>query len=290
MDGLSILLGVLILIFFIVVFGMNFLNIKSITKKEGFANTKGKSHTAAEAKVRATLDTMAFYNNPDASGNTDGQELCSLFTLVRDTLAKNEAAGKKLDDSEIAKRVEASLDAKIPGGALPCPLLKYPSSDSTDIEWLSFVQSIPEDFGARVVLMARFADTEMTSVASQMQTLLGGKMTVPILPPITPETKEPFINVCPPRIAGKKRDDQEQASCTLPENLSPDEILLAIDSVLENLVAKKNSILLANLIDPTTTIHGNIVNATKSAAYLKETQQKIKDGTLTMTGPVVGLS
>ena len=290
MDGLSILLGVLILIFFIVVFGMNFLN--TLTTKEGF-ETPAKGST--ESQVRAILDPLAFYTSPDGtvfgSGKTDGEQLCSLFILVRDTLAKNEAAGQNLNDTEIAKRVEATLESKIPGGALACPLLTYPAPDSSNLEWLSFVQSIPEDFGARVVLMSVYADTELTSISSQMQSALAGDITIPPIPSIssTP-TQEPFINVCPPRIASKKRDDQEEASCQLPESLGPDEIRAAIDSVLQKLVVKKNSILLANFIDPKINIHTNIVNAMKAASYLKKQQNAIKSGTLAMTGSVKDLS
>lgn len=297
MDGLSILLGVLIFVFFIVVFGMNFLN--STTNKGSKGHKEGFTDAGStEAEVRATLDSLAFYISPDGtkfgSGTTDGEQLCTLFTLVRETLAKNEAAGQKLDDAEISKRVEATLESKIPGGALPCPLVKYPSSNSTDLEWLSFVQSIPQDFGARVVLMARYADTEITSVATQLQSALSGNVPIPTLPPITPPspstTQEPFINVCPPRIASKKRDDNEEASCTLPENLTPEQISPAITSVLRVLVDTKNSILVSNSIDPKSPIHEHIKNATKSANYLKAQQKAIQSGTLTMTGPVTALS
>ena len=290
MDRLSTLFGTLILIFLLVILGMNFINlIRTVKSTEGFVvNT-----SAIETQVRAVLDPMAFYNTPatlqqatpDSTSNSDGEQLCTLFTQVRDTLAKNEGAGQTLSDAEISKRVETTLASSIPGGALDCPLLKYPSSNSTDLEWLAFVQAIPEDFGARVVFMAQYADTEMTSVSSQMKDALSGNITVPTL------IKEPFaVNVCPANIAKKKRDDQEESACSLPEDLSPEQIQEAIATALQNLLDKKNTILKAKFIDPTTTIHQNIVNATNAAAYLNKQHDAIKSGNVPLTAPIAGLS
>ena len=273
------LFGILILIFLIVVFGMNFMNTR--LSKEGFVTNDSKQGDT-EKQVRAVLDPMT---------SPDGEELCSVFTMVRDTLAKNEAAGKNLDDAEIAKRVEATLESKIPGGALPCPLLKYPASDATDMEWLSFVQSIPEDFGARVVLMAVYADSELSSIASQMQAVIGGNVTIPKVPLVsgTPAV-EPFINVCPPRIAKKKRDDNEEAACKLPESLSPQEVKEGITSVLQVLVDTKNAILQSKGIIPSINIHTHVVNAKKAATYLKQKQTEIQAGTFKLSNPIAGLS
>lgn len=291
MNGLSMLFGVLIIVFLAVVLFLNFFN-TPLTKPEGFDDapaSKGqdKGQSPIETQIRAVLDPMAFYNSPDGtpygSGNTDGEQLCSLFTKVREALSKNEASGQTLSDSEVSKRVEESLRAKIPGGALPCPLLKYPVSGSSDLEWLSFLQAIPVDFGARVVLMAQYADYELTTTASKLKDALGGKVDIPAL-------KESFISVCPPTLANKKRDDKKQLSCELPEDLSPAQIQQAVAMILQQLVAQKTTILKANMVNPAMNIHASVKDAKAAADYLKTQQAAMQSGSLGLSEPVAKLS
>jgi hypothetical protein len=291
MDGLSMLFGVLIAVFLLVVLSINFFNTRPA--KEGFDSPDmqtSPSQTTIETQIRTVLDPLAFYNSPDGtsfgSGKTDGEQLCTLFTQVREALAKNEGAGQSLSDAEVAKRVEESLRMKIPGGALPCPLLQYPAQGSTDLEWLSFLQSVPEDFGARVVLMVQYVEAELTTTASNLKNALNGEIQIPTL-------KESFINVCPPTLANKKRDDRKEAACSLPEDLSPEQIQEAVTLLLQSLVAKKNTILKANLKDilvPKKSVHQSIIDAKVAADYLKKQEESMKAGTLAISAPIAALS
>lgn len=176
MDGLSILLGVLTFIFILVIVGMNSINsipgiLQTANANEGFNDAKASKETSASAsasiKIRKVLDKMT------------NSKLCPLFTTIRENMAKNAKAGQDISQKEVANRVEADLAIKIPGGALPCPLLKYPKDGASDLEWLDFLQKVPSDFGARVVLMAIFAKDFLGNAQQTLQDALSGNGTPP---------------------------------------------------------------------------------------------------------------
>ena len=142
-------------------------------QNEGFANgPKAKvtkpTKSEIEIQIRKILDAM------------DSKGLCPLYKTIRTNMAKNEKAGQDISDQEVNKRVEAALALKIPGGALPCPLLTYPKAGSSDLEWLDFLQQVPSDFGARVVLMAIYAQGFLADKEQILKDALSGKGTPPI--------------------------------------------------------------------------------------------------------------
>lgn len=226
MDGLSVLFGILTVLFLVVVVSMNILgtqaapSIKSIElDQEGFVSTEGftsadgrrftpnSGHVQSEGfasdasqeskptlgtKIKKVLDPLAFYTNPVQPEGTpipEGKDLCTIFDKVRQSLAQSiKGTSTSISDGELMKKVEAQLAIDIPGGALPCPLLQYPADTATDLEWLSWLQTIPSDFGARVVLMASYADNKLTTVANSMKDALSGNIELPELP------KESFID------------------------------------------------------------------------------------------------
>ena len=264
MGGLAILLAVLSFIFMVIVVGMNMVNCLQPKVSEGLKVEK----SSIEVKIRKVLDSMT----------SDG--LCPLYATLRAGAAKNEKAGQDITDQEANKRVEAGLALKIPGGALPCPLLTYPKPGSSDLDWLDFLQRVPSDFGARVVLMAIYAKGFLTDKEQMLKDALSGKGEVPVSDGFT---------VCTPDLATSRRAEKKPVQpCTLPEDLSPQDIDDAVTKLLKELVAQKNTILKEKKIDPTVNIEELIKTATVSAKYIKEKSEQAKDGTLQMDGPIPG--
>jgi hypothetical protein len=305
MDGLSMLFGLLILIFFGLVFGINFTNTK--TTKEGFQDSSSQPVSKTESQLRPVLDALAFYNSPGGtlpgSGNTDGEQLCTIFQQLRVNMAQTiigeqknseafaaatsaQASGSSMNDvyatatasnnspttltnEEVAKQVEQIIASGIPGGSLPCPLLIYPQPGANDYQWLTFLYSIPDDFGARVVLMAMYADSKIGDSSNQLGTAMNKKTD---LSPAAPPVSEAFIDVCTTDLAMKKREELREQSCTLPETLDPIQFQLAIADKLNKLITTKNTILTQNLVNPQTPINPTILSI--QAKLKKLDQQK----------------
>jgi hypothetical protein len=264
MSGLGILLVALSLIFFAILIGMNTINSVKPAKAVA-AHAEGFADSEIEVQVRAVLDQM------------DSNELCPLFAIIRKNMMKNAKAGQQISDQEAAKRVEADLAIKIPGGALPCPLLTYPKAGSTDLDWLDFLQKVPSDFGARVVLMAVFAEGFLTTTEETMKLALSGKGTPP---------GEGFA-ICSPDVADSRRaEKQKDTTCTLPEELDPAKIKEAITKLLKELVSNKTTILKSKQIDPLIDIKPLIARSKVSAAYLDKKGKQAESGELEMEGSI----
>ena len=348
MDGLSILFGILTVLFLVVVVSMNILgtqaapSIKSIElDQEGFASgnsqrlTPSSGHVQSEGftsghvqgegfasgnsqrftpssrhvqgegfasasdagqeskptlgtKIKKVLDPLALYTNPVQPEGTpipEGKDLCAIFDKVRQSLTQSiKGMSTSISDGELMKKVEAQLAIDIPGGALNCPLLQYPLDTATDLEWLTWLQTIPLDFGARVVFMSSYADDKLTTVAKSMKDALSGNIELPEL------SKENFIDssVCTPMLAEKKRIDQASATCTDPKTMSKEKIEAEVMRILKEIVSEKNRILTSiPLKDRTVTIKDpikSIRSAKVAAEYLNTQKQKAEAGTLTPTG------
>ena len=270
MDGLAILIGVLTFLFLVVLFYMNYNNAKQEAKSIGIDGFQDVAKAGAEAQIRAVLDPMIV------------PEICPLYTTIRTNMKKNEMAGENgATAQEAEKRVEASLAIKIPGGALPCPLITYPRAGATELDWLDFIQKVPTDFGARVVFMAIYAKEFLADKEKILKDTLSGDITVPM-----PE--EGFV-VCTPDLADTRRAERSKKSaqsCTLPEDLTPEQIHEAIAVILKQLVSQKNTLLKEKKIDPLIDILPLIKAATKSAAYINKKSEEAQNGTLQMDGPI----
>jgi hypothetical protein len=270
MDGLAILIGVLTFLFLVVLFYMNYNNAKQEAKAVSVDGFQDVAKAGAEAQIRAVLDPMIV------------PEICPLYTTIRTNMKKNEMAGENgATAQEAEKRVEASLAIKIPGGALPCPLITYPRAGATELDWLDFIQKVPTDFGARVVFMAIYAKEFLADKENILKDTLSGDVTVPM-----PE--EGFV-VCTPDLADTRRAERSKKSaesCTLPEDLTPEQIREAISIILKQLVSKKNTLLKEKKIDPLIDILPLIKAATKSAAYINKKSEEAQSGTLQMDGPI----
>ena len=269
MDGLVVLLIALSLIFFVLMFGMNCINSFQV-QKEGFSEAKGEAKegpSSVEVQVKAVLEPM------------DSKELCPLYKTIRSNMAKNEKAGQDISDQEVNRRVEASLALKIPGGALPCPLLNYPKAGSSDLDWLDFLQKLPSDFGARVVFMAIYAQGFLADKEKILKDALSGNGTPPV--------SDGFA-VCSPDLADSRRAEKNKKAqaCTLPEELSPEQIKEAITKLLKDLVSNKTTILKSKQIDPLIDIKPLLTQAKVSATYVTQKSEEAQGGTLQMDGPI----
>ena len=270
MDGLAILIGVLTFLFLLALLYMNYNNAKQEAKVIGVDGFQDVAKAGAEAQIRAVLDPMIV------------PEICPLYTTIRANMKKNEMAGENpATAQEAEKRVEANLAIKIPGGALPCPLVKYPRAGASELDWLDFIQKVPTDFGARVVFMAIYAKEFLADKEKILKDTLSGDVTVPM-------TEEGFV-VCTPDLADTRRAERSKKSaesCTLPEDLTPEQIHEAIAVILKQLVSQKNTLLKEKKIDPLIDIRPLIKAATKSAAYINKKSEEAQSGTLQMNAPI----
>ena len=219
--------------------------------KEGFEDTPQSSPLAQ--KIQTILKTFT---------GTKSKELCDLLQFIRKTKI-DQALEKKYDEtkpidenlppqelpsltqSEAEKKVDAELALQIPGGPLSCPLLKYPKPTATDLEWLDFLQKLPSDFGARVVLMALYTRNTLQKALADIIEIKNEASKI--------TTQEPFISLCPPSVADTRRAERktkETAGCTLPEDASPQQIKSAVEETLKKLSSEKLSILKGKNIDP----------------------------------------
>lgn len=276
--GLTILIGVLILISLFLIFAMNWNNYQAdlyadSQQQEGFSN--GNTATAPsdiERQVRKVLDDLTV------------EEICPLYDTIRKNMKKNEMSGPTpATAAEADRKVEANLALKIPGGALPCPLLAYPRAGATDLDWLDFVQKIPVDYGARIVFMAIFAQEYLGSTEKLMKDALDGKGKIP-------PAEEGFV-VCSPDVIDSRKAEKLKKStanqvCDMPEDLSPEQIKEAVTLVLKQLVAEKTTVLKKKQIDPQIDILPLIKDATKSAVYLNQKAKEASEGNLQMTGTI----
>lgn len=271
MDGFGLLLLTLTLIFLGIVYGMNIYNTNLFSKKkEGFEDTptaEGVKESPLAPRIRAVLDPMATpYQN----------ELCEVFKMIRDIAKKNIVAEKKISQADAAVEVEADLRMKIPGGALPCPLLSYPKASATDVEWLQWLQTIPKDFGARVVLMALYAQS---SLAENRKGLEDSLAQIP--------KAEGFETICTPDLAETRRSEDAAKgkssaaqSCILPEKADSQTIEKQVTKLLEVLVAEKTKILSSKSIDPSIDIGPIVASAKQNALWLEEAKNRAESGTL----------
>ena len=296
MDGLSILLGILTTVFLVLVIGMNTIQslqpVSPIGAKEGFLDSQPAPESSVETQIRTILDPMA------------APELCPLFEKVRANMSKNEAVGPTpIPPEEVTRRVEKALALAIPGGALPCPLLQYPKSGSTDLEWLDFLQKVPVDFGARVVFMALYARNTLVKTRINLEGQLArmknrdikvkiAKALGTVPEPLTEEEKaqddaqEGFALLCPPTVADTRRAEKAakgQEACALPEDLKPEEIQEAVTTLLKQIVAKKSLLLKEKGVDPTIDIRPILKQAQEAAGALDVKGKQAEAGTLLPT-------
>jgi hypothetical protein len=265
---MEILLGILTIAFLVLLFGMNTAN-RFRSTSEGFE----VQQSPLAPQIKAVLDPMI----------EPAKDLCSVFTTVRKNMIQNEKTGQSISDKEAEQRVNAALALKIPGGALPCPLLTYPKESATDIEWLTWLSSLPPDFGARIVLMAVYAKETLQSAAQGLRSALAGNLNA------ATKVTEAFA-VCPPDVAATRRAEKAKQGktseqCILPEDLKPEDIQEQVTRLLKRFVATKTQVLKENNIDPNTDITPLLQDAKINQAYLDKQGKAAEAGTLEINIP-----
>lgn len=259
MDTLAFIFTILTGIIVFSILAMNLLPTLFNSTQEGFETPTTINTPSIQTKIKAILEPL--------KGSDD---LCVLYESIRRIAIQNEKADSNVSDSEAAQRVEKTLSVNIPGGALPCPLLVYPQSSSSDLVWLDWLQKIPDDFGARVVFMTLYARDYLLKQEQDVRDTLSG-------------TKAPIqesFAICPPEIAKNLRNKNLESSCKLPESLSEKEIQNEIQKRLQTIVATKSKLLSAKNINPSIDLNPILQQAMKSKNYLESVKNNIESGTL----------
>jgi hypothetical protein len=243
MDKLYLLIAILSFAFFFAVIGMNtydlFYSYRPL--KEGFE----AQVTSTAEKIRKCMDALALNTTPDGSPTGEGAELCAIY--------------KDMDPTTTAKN--------IPGGALPCPLVQYPSAGASDTEWLAWFQNIPPDFGARVVFMVLFADNTITPQKDAIEKML----------------TQGFENtaVCTPELLGLKKQIDSAGKCVMPDNMTSEQVSVSVDTIIQQLEDTKKKLLTgtvdADLLNNPAALFAHmktrIANVKDAMAYLNEKKE-----------------
>lgn len=243
MDTLYLLIATLSFAFFFAVIAMNTSDLfySSRPLKEGF---EAQITTTAE-KIRKFMDTLALNTTPDGSPTGEGAELCAIY--------------KDMDPNTTAKN--------IPGGALPCPLVQYPSAGASDTEWLAWFQNIPPDFGARVVFMVLFADNTITPQKDAINNILTqGFEDTP---------------VCTPELLALKKQIDSAGKCVMPDNMTEQQVTVSVDTIIRQLEDTKKKLLTgtvsAELLENPAALFADmkrrIANVKDAMAYLNEKKE-----------------
>jgi hypothetical protein len=309
MDGLSILFGILTFAFLAVMLGMNFFNNQSTQKAESFVDLKTMFQNAKDAmnpmskespnppqseiqkSIRKTLDQLVLNTSPDGTPTSDGSDLCGIFDNLRKSMAVSEKAKQvpidtilapgttkldlksQLSDAEVVRRVELNMAYEIPGGPLNCPLIQYPSAAQSDAEWVKWLQGLPRDLGARVIFMAVYADEKLASMYSNVQNTIN----TPV------DATESFIATTTPQLTSVSQKNSQSTSNTNPATMTPAELSDTVKSILDDMVAVKNS-KITNAYNPrssgaTINAHEHIVRAKETIEKLKKLSDSVADGT-----------
>ena len=271
LSTMSVLLSLLTILFLGIIFYINLSpSFLSRSSSEGFEDEKkGESLTKdPDAEIKKTIKKTL----NDFTYNLDS-ELCSLFEKVRKTMMKNEkSSNPSLSESDIKKRVDDSINLKIPGSALPCPLVKYPSDSESLLVWATWLSSLPDDFGARVVFMILFAQKTLSETEQNLKDALSGKKAA---------MEEAFTAICPPDVAAGKRKKQLSDSCELPENMKTEDLIKSIQQKLQTLESTKIKVLKEKNISFSDSEVKSLFNqAIQSMNYLDEKQKETESGTL----------
>lgn len=280
METVNIAFGLLMIIGVVTILILNFSQKPAPPAdiNEGFES----GPTPVEERIR---NVLRYYDIP---------QVCSLFETIRNNMLKNEMAGKQISVEEAQARVEKDLALKIPGGALPCPLIVYPKSGSGDLEWLAFLQKFPSDFGARLIFMIIYADETLANQRKVLDDALSGKKSEGFAKgPAEGFAKGPaegFSVICPPDLATTRRAEKDRKAlenCILPEDMTQEQIISQVDTLLLRIVATRNKELKAKGIPFNKDFTESLKRAIINAAYLKQKAAEAESGDLRPTAPPI---
>jgi len=285
MDGLKGIFAVLVLVFLVTLVYLHrdaFPSRKpNVYVKEGF-DTGAES--TVESTIRAALDP---YLNDD---------LCSIYTELRVVLAQMIQGNDNPPTADTLKKVEAYLTTELTVPPLPCPAFTYPSG--SDIDWLNFLNGIPPEIGGTFVLMIVYAQRELAFRVKNIKTALARGTPVPetdkdkaelirmamkiMLSSLPTEGFDSIIGICPMNVQDTRRMENAAKSCIMPDDMTQDEIVSSVNTLLQTIKEKKSSLLASKYISPDLDIAAFLKDAKASSDYLKLMKAKAMDGSLAM--------
>jgi hypothetical protein len=254
---------------------------------EGFTNSSTPSSSSispstiseVELTIRSALDK---YLNAD---------LCSIYKQMRTVLAQSIQGDSSSPTPDTLSKVEATLAKEITLPPLPCPAFTYPTGHS-EVEWVNFLNGLPINIGATFVLMAIYAQRELAYRVNNINAALEGRdiisedkkddseklriFTKTVLSSLSTEGFESIIGLCP--IAAQEA--RVSSPCSMPQDLTHEEIVQSTNNILKKMEDQKNSILTSMYISPTIDVTPFIQDALKNVKYLKGLISMASEGTL----------
>jgi transcriptional regulator with XRE-family HTH domain len=283
MDGMNAIFFMLVLIF---IGTITYLQVKLFKgRTEGFIGSTSSSPgpSTVEVTIRAALDQ---YLN---------SELCDVYVIIRNYLGQYLQGDTNPPTKETLVQVEEYLTREITLAPLPCPAFKYPKAKA-ELEWLVFLNELPTDIGARFVLMAVYAQRVARFYVKNIQTVIDGNAPLPesqisadeharitnkiLLSALPAEGFASIIGICPVSVQDTRRAEAASKRCTMPEDLTHDEIVQSVKNILEEMKKKKINILTEKFIDPNIDVIPFIKDAKDNSNYLNALKTKATDGTL----------
>lgn len=250
--------------------------------KEGFVDV---SESAIQTTIRTALDP---YLNDD---------LCSIYAELRSVVGQMIQGNSLQQTPETVKKVEAYLTTNITLPPLACPAFTYPKG--TDADWLTFLNEIPPDIGARFVLMIVYAQRELAFRVKSVKTVIAGGtplkeedkdtkeklrlMTKRMLAAVPTEGFAPIIGICPMSVQDTRRMEKDSQSCVMPDDLTEEQQIALVNTLIQTIERKRQSILAEKYISPTLDLQAFLKDAKASAEYLKTMRAKAEDGSLAMS-------
>ena len=229
-------------------------------RKEGF-----ETPSPIPGQIKSTLDSMTV------------PEICPIIENIRDFMKKNEMTQKRISSEEATRTVEATLASKISGGALPCPLLTYPADTAPVEEWISFLESVPVDYGSRVVFMILYAKEELETRVIDIDAALQGKPnkteSFTVFPPTVSDTRSMERLKNPSPVEGFEEKDKDKET---PEQKQQKRV----KTLLDKLVKTRNDNLSGKGLSSNIDLAPYIASAQQSIAYIKDKQNKLNDGSI----------
>lgn len=227
-------------------------------RKEGFQAT-----SPIPGQIKSTLDSMTV------------SEICPIIENIRDFMKKNEIAQKRISPEEATRTVEATLATKIPGGALPCPLITYPDDTAPVEEWISFLENVPVDYGSRIVFMIVYAKEELETRVRDIDAALKGTPnkteSFTVFPPTVADTRSMERLKNPSPVEGFEEKDKET-----PEQKQQKRV----KALLDKIVKTRNDNLGGKGLSSNIDLAPYIASAQQSIAYIKDKQNKLNDGSI----------
>jgi len=275
------------IVFCVIIFGLNIVNAYytpvSLHKKEGFT-----SKDTIPSQIRAVLDPMNI------------EDICNIYSVIREFMKKNEIALSHVSESEAILRVEKALAIKIPGGPLSCPLLKYPVEGATVDDWIAFLQTVPVDFGSRVVFMILYAKKELKRRVDNINAALKAEPTKTdaefdkmdqAIVMAGGNIYENFTGLFPPTVADTRSMEKSSRVLDRFKDIATksltDEIIVKkkndqalVTKLLDAIINTRNTTLSGKGISPTIDLAPYLASAKESINIIAEKQQKINDGSI----------